>query len=474
LRPANAQPVTFDQTFGQNGITTVHQEGIISFFEFDKQGNIIAVSRNEFSNYFNNYIIKTDSNGMLDNNFGTNGVVSLPIFPSAFRLTKDDKILILGKNKDSSILLEQFNSDGSIDSIFGNNGVIVIENTYYGELKGNLDNDDFFLLFGTNWISKYNYNGNKFLDFGINGTKHFFYTLNLYKPYIQVVKALSDQSILFAGTVFSSNPYDRELMLCKIRSDNGDFVSDFADEGIWNINLYKDVNGFACYEIEEATDILEATNGNLFLSSVVTCSPNSHIFNFLPDGTLNRNFGDDGIFAASFYVWYSGHQYILINGNNIITGITPRDDRIGDWLYSVTLDGYLDEGFYNTPNFTLSQPFHFRHFKLQNNNKLILGGSYNEDAFQYKSKMAIARLNIPYNVSVKPYNQTGDSVFLFPNPVKDYLYFNIERKYEIVDIQGRVLYKSEKNVQMVNVSQLKTGIYFIKFDNNQIEKFVKQ
>ncbi|MCL2706491.1 MAG: T9SS type A sorting domain-containing protein, partial [Spirochaetaceae bacterium] len=63
---------------------------------------------------------------------------------------------------------------------------------------------------------------------------------------------------------------------------------------------------------------------------------------------------------------------------------------------------------------------------------------------------------------------------VFPNPATDQLYFKKESKFEIMDIQGRVLLKNEKFVQSVNVNHLKAGIYFIKFEDNRVEKFVKK
>jgi hypothetical protein len=81
----------------------------------------------------------------------------------------------------------------------------------------------------------------------------------------------------------------------------------------------------------------------------------------------------------------------------------------------------------------------------------------------------IHKVNV--SVGIKEYD---DSESIFPNPAKDYLYFTIEQTFEIMDIQGRVLFKSETAMQSVNISRLKPGIYFIKFEDNRIRKFVKK
>ena len=113
--------------------------------------------------------------------------------------------------------------------------------------------------------------------------------------------------------------------------------------------------------------------------------------------------------------------------------------------------------------------------KHQGDNKLILA------VFRLESyptfRMFLARLNISPEVSIISNPYLDNSITIFPNPTKDYLYFNNEIKFEIMDTQGRVLLKSEKPVQSVNVSHLKAGVYFIKTANGtniQTQKIIKQ
>ena len=105
--------------------------------------------------------------------------------------------------------------------------------------------------------------------------------------------------------------------------------------------------------------------------------------------------------------------------------------------------------------------------QLQKPNKLIVG-------YRYNGIFYIARLNIPSGVSVKEQDNSFATQVVFPNPATDQLYFKKESKFEIMDIQGRVLLKSEKFVQSVNISQLESGIYFVKFEDNRVVKFIKK
>ena len=70
-------------------------------------------------------------------------------------------------------------------------------------------------------------------------------------------------------------------------------------------------------------------------------------------------------------------------------------------------------------------------------------------------------------------NEYSKERVIFPNPTKENLYFNNEAAFEIFDIQGKILLKSIVPVKSVNIANLKTGIYFIRIDNN-VQKIVKE
>ena len=68
----------------------------------------------------------------------------------------------------------------------------------------------------------------------------------------------------------------------------------------------------------------------------------------------------------------------------------------------------------------------------------------------------------------------SSNIRVYPNPAKDYLHIKTKQQFEIIDLQGRVLLKSEKTTKSININQLKAGIYFIKFEDGRVEKFVKE
>jgi hypothetical protein len=71
----------------------------------------------------------------------------------------------------------------------------------------------------------------------------------------------------------------------------------------------------------------------------------------------------------------------------------------------------------------------------------------------------------------------ANTISIYPNPAKNVLYFNIETSFEIVDLQGKTVLKSEKAVNSVNISDLRSGFYFVKTSTEKgisVQKIIKE
>lgn len=74
-----------------------------------------------------------------------------------------------------------------------------------------------------------------------------------------------------------------------------------------------------------------------------------------------------------------------------------------------------------------------------------------------------------------------DDFRAYPNPTKKILYFNIDSKSEVkkvfvLDIHGKLIYTTEIRENKVDLTNLSSGIYFVKTDleNIGVLKIVKQ
>jgi hypothetical protein len=72
---------------------------------------------------------------------------------------------------------------------------------------------------------------------------------------------------------------------------------------------------------------------------------------------------------------------------------------------------------------------------------------------------------------------TNDTFRIYPNPTGNVLNFSLATPFEMIDLQGRILLKSEKAVKSVNITDLPSGVYFVKLKTEKgevIKKVLKE
>ena len=477
-----SQTVSIDRTFGENGFIIFPQNeyspGGISHLKYDNYNNIISVGSNSPTENIISYptILKTDANGILDQNFGNNGVVTLIecftefefLYPEIYgvKITNENKIiLILNLNNHGYItsgetkIIIRLNENGSIDETFGNNGIIVLD-SINNVFAINIENDDFMLVadfdsyYDNNgnhlkpFISKYNYNGEIDSDFGENG-KAYLTDNETFRIFPSSIKILSNGFILVAG--YDDINTFAKLAFCKL-NQQGNFVTDFADNGICIMSMN---NNYRKWFL----NVIETNSGNLVLTGKIV--DDLFICGFNSNGTINQNFGENGFFYYSTLAT-NNNQTFLQNGDKYLI-------REGKQIVSINNNGTFDTHF-NNNGFYFFEDFHTTtDMKFQNTDKIIIGGVDN-----YYGNLAMTRITISSDVSIKEIDYSEKSSIIFPNPTNDILHFKTEKQFKIFDVQGKLLLKSEEFTNLVNISYLTAGIYFIKFEDNKVEKFVKK
>jgi uncharacterized delta-60 repeat protein len=122
-----------DPNFGVDGIVTVH---IGDFNEcmalvLDAMGNSIIAghARTNASSQRNLVVARYDSNGVIDTNFGNDGLVTIPVERGTLHdvaLDAGGKIVVTG-TVDTAFFTARINTDGSIDTDFGVDGFLSTE-----------------------------------------------------------------------------------------------------------------------------------------------------------------------------------------------------------------------------------------------------------------------------------------------------------------------------------------------------------
>jgi len=248
-----SQSMSIDYSFGNEGLTTIPNTTEHFFINFDHNGNIITAgySLGQEGEAGLEYIsiAKTNPNGIIDESFGTNGLMRLTQYPNArvieFKITNDNKILLFVAFGTETIIT-QINQNGTIDADFGNNGKIIVNINPSNILSGtlNAEHNDYILVGKKTTpqegeeiqftIVKYNNFGEIIASFGEVSLNY-----ETFKIVPQAIKILKDQSIIVAGYAIFNNDYHKELAFCKLTA-NGQLVSNFANNGIWTKDVFED------------------------------------------------------------------------------------------------------------------------------------------------------------------------------------------------------------------------------------------
>ena len=119
-----------DKTFGKNGILVIPFDTLrAEAFSLSKQhdGKIIINCQIHLGNIVKSALVRINSNGTLDINFGKNGLVILPKYNGEYfystAIQNNEKIIVVCYS-DKSFTLLRYNSNGVIDNKFGRNGMI--------------------------------------------------------------------------------------------------------------------------------------------------------------------------------------------------------------------------------------------------------------------------------------------------------------------------------------------------------------
>ena len=390
-----SQTATLDPAFGLNGMTIIPNTTDMEFFDFDAYGNIIAVGYTRIDTtkktVFHMTIVKTNADGIVDENFGIHGIVKVTDYddsmPYGMKITKDNKIVVVGVLKrklnalSDSIYIMRFNENGTIDEGFGDNGRVFLFIGYIRLL--NMESDDFMLIEKTYfrddylypYYVKYNYEGAIDVTFGENG--------KIYLPdsvYPFCIKLLNNGSIIFAGVYCKEININIELGFCKI-TPAGVLDTNFANDGIWHKNIMQEYN----YKHEHFYNVIEDNNGNLILSGVglkhrLEWDHSAFLSKFSPNGVLDTSFGENGFYCFDFGecirpIFHVGNEYITAGWF----------DFDADRLIYVHEDGS-----YGNYIYYMSRLFFLKDMKLQGNNKIIIGGIYKTEGLY--SKFALKRV----------------------------------------------------------------------------------
>ena len=246
---------SIDYGFGDNGIAITsfddyHTGG--SLLKLQPDGKIVQGGYTDLLGNANFALIRYNSDGILDNTFGTDGRVETDFdnyidLLTSIRLQQDGKIVAAGFSGDPEYRFElaRYNSDGSLDPAFGTGGKVVTKIGLLSELQD------------------------------------------------MIVQA--DGKILIAGTVTDTGFYSTHVFKLLRYNSDGTIDNSFGTNGIVSSPNYGGLLGNFNLTFQPDGKIILAGGGNCNQSHTV-CK--FGVERYFADGLLDSTFGDSGLVIA--------------------------------------------------------------------------------------------------------------------------------------------------------------------------------
>ncbi len=426
--PVKAQPGSLDATFGNEGIvtaplTSLSEQAYKVLVQPD--GKILLCGMQEEA-YISDFVVaRYNPGGTLDNNFGNGGIAVIDggidsdsECARAMALQDDGKILLGGSiyNQFSTVddfALIRLNSDGSPDVSFGTGGVVItdIDEGWDNAYGIALQDDGKILLGGEGYtnnkrnvcVIRYNTDGLLDATFGSGGI---------------ALHSIGTEGDKTKAIVLQDNG---KILLCGYFSDGSDdqtFVSRFNSDGTVD-NTFGN-NGTATLDIGGNEDrfwtmcILD--DGKILAGGYTRTPANDNdylLVRYLTDGTLDNNFGSNGIMMHNF-----GSNDIMIEM------VVQPDGKIlsAGGAFSFELIRFLENGSLDTDfgsngivNTSIGTSCFAQSICMQNDGKIIVAGHSKDGTDEYD--FSLARYHSEEGGFLEEQPAIFDHIKVFPNPV---------------------------------------------------------
>jgi uncharacterized delta-60 repeat protein len=301
-----------DNSFSGDGKATIPSFNTNTFgtcLSIDSQNRIVVAGHHYAVPYQQVFLARFLSNGTIDNTFGENGTLSIPIgnnnaYCNDVTIDNNDRIVIAGyvnfDNLGEDFFVMRFDNTGNFDTSFGNNGIVGNVNDISSGYHPNLaiQEDNKIIVAGTGGIAgtphycvlRFNTDGSLDSDFNNDGIVTTFIAGEYNSPYGVALR--SDGSIITGGL---SGYWQSVDISFSQYSDNGDLDTSFGNNG----TLTQNVNGGT----DQVTDLILQPDEKM-LASVATVGPDGtydyFVIRYNVDGTLDNTFGLSGLVQVEF------------------------------------------------------------------------------------------------------------------------------------------------------------------------------
>lgn len=435
-------------------------------------------------------VLRLNTNGVPDVNFGTNGVFAYPgsgeTYGYAIALTPDNKIIVGGiyfnveTDYTADLLLIRLDQSGNLDPTFGTNGAIVVPLSPFDDylqalavqpdgkivVSGTLGETAGFELRNAPCIVRFLENGQLDTAFGTNG----------------VVK-------------FTPEAIDNELTSCMVQPDgkivaSGHFEAEFVGYSNFDILVVRvDENGIpdATFGVDgrvvtpvnggvdDAFGMDIDNQGNIYVSGFttlpVTLELDMVLLKYLSNGQLDPDFGIAGLVTFNAQPYDVANDLVIQpDGKILLAGsiggafLDPKSFALWRYLPNGSPDLTFGSTGHITTDVFAGSMHEFNTVTLQNNGNIVAGGKgFNGTG----NDMVVVRYLNDLNTGINPLSPVNTAL-VYPNPSNGSIILNLTQipafetaVFAVYNLQGSMVAQQTvtlQNARYINL-HLPAGAY---------------
>lgn len=486
---AFSQDGSLDNTFDGDGkvLTAVgtFDDGAKAV-KIQSDGKIVVAGASYSNAAYDFMVARYNSDGSPDLNFGTGGVTvtQLRIYDDIIRsmvIQSDGKIVVCGTSFDglnADMALARYKTNGSIDSTFGVNGIVLNATPGIDEYVFGMDlqNDGKLVVTGRYFsssdfqvlVARFDSNGTPDATFDGDGMV----LTDVSATYDDVgtdVVVQPDGKIVVVGAVATSSETD--LAILRYNS-NGSPDNTFSSDGLYT-------HGIGGMYDEYANAVTLQSDGKIVLVGGTGSSfQDVVIARYTTNGTLDTEFDTDGIvltdLGSASDIGDALDVKVTSDGKIITAGYVRSGTRlifsVARYLTNGTLDNAFDSDGLVTTDFGGAYDCQGVALAVQTDGKIVVAGS----SFDTQNEIAIARYNNTVVSGVGVNELAVEALTVVPNPFS--IYTELFPSTELVNATVRIVRPEGavvRELQYVNGTvvriereSLPAGLYFVEVQSS--------
>lgn len=335
---------SLDNNFGAQGVvtTTIGKNSFAKDVAIQEDGKIVQAGYIFVNGSYHAVAVRYLENGEMDAEFGENGIAHLPALNNCMSVAiQSDGKIVLGGYKSDNFGLGRLNSDGTIDTSYGENGYVMTQiQDLYGEASTSYisaigaQKDDKIVAVGFLYsyntyndiaIVRYNTDGSLDAEFGNQGVV--VSNIGGLSDFGTAVTFQEDGKIIVGGhkeNGFLPGIPEYDAVIIRLNAEDGSFDTTFGEDGAAIIHL-----------TEEATyvnDVAVQADGKIVITGAYVIYSEQkfdmYVARLNADGSIDTEFGDGGSRIFAFAVTENAPQKIAVqeDGKIVIGGFLMEDN----------------------------------------------------------------------------------------------------------------------------------------------------